>query len=292
MKYSLVLISILMISIFPQFSHAQSCVSPPPDMISWWPGDGNTDDIVDSNPGVLENGASFAAGKVGSAFSFDGVDDQVRVPHSANQNAGAELTVDAWINPDVISHGQSIINKRPVTNIGDGGFTFETSQTISPNGLQFGIGTNTGTFLLISGSDVLTAGVFQHVAATYDGAMMRIYVDGVEVASSPASGTIKPTTTDLVIGRNIVIPSFAFDGIIDEVEFFGHALSLDEIKSIVDAGSSGKCKQESPPVGGTIIPIDMTSLFIAGIQSGTIWMVPTLVGLAGAGLYLIKFRKN
>jgi len=277
------------------------CVPPPSGMISWWPGDDNANDIVDANNGVLENGAFFAAGKVGSGFGFDGIDDMVRVPHNANQNPGAEMTVDAWINPDVISHGQSIINKRTSSNLGDGGFTFETTHSpFGPNnGLQFGIGTDvSGVVVLITGANVITTDVFQHVAATYDGSMMRIYVDGVEVASTAASGNIKPITPDLVIGRNSVIPSFDFDGIIDEVEFFNRALSTPEIQAIFNADSAGKCKIPEPPepepqvVGGEIIPIETTALLLAGAQTSAIWMAPLLAGTVVAATIYIKKKRN
>jgi hypothetical protein len=45
-------------------------------------------------------------------------------------------------------------------------------------------------------------------------------------------------------------------------------------------------------VSGAILPIDSSALFIAGIQASAIWMIPTLAGIAGAGFYLTKFRKN
>jgi hypothetical protein len=45
-------------------------------------------------------------------------------------------------------------------------------------------------------------------------------------------------------------------------------------------------------VAGEIIPIDNSALFLAGIQSMTVWMIPTVLGLAGAGVYLVKFRKQ
>jgi hypothetical protein len=40
--------------------------------VSWWPGDGNANDIVDGNDGTLQGGVTFATGKVEQAFSFDG----------------------------------------------------------------------------------------------------------------------------------------------------------------------------------------------------------------------------
>ncbi len=46
------------------------------------------------------------------------------------------------------------------------------------------------------------------------------------------------------------------------------------------------------PVGGTILDLDYNLLVLAGIQSMTVWMIPSIAGLAGAGVYLVKFRKN
>ena len=60
----------------------RTCVPPPASMVSWWPGDENANDIQGNNNGTLQNGATFAAGKVGQAFSFDGVNDFIEVPNS------------------------------------------------------------------------------------------------------------------------------------------------------------------------------------------------------------------
>ena len=48
--------------------------------------------------------------------------------------------------------------------------------------------------------------------------------------------------------------------------------------------------QIPPQVAGELLPLDSTALFLAGIQSMTVWMVPTILGLVGAGVYLVKFR--
>src|SRR5262249_31312587 len=79
-----------------------TCTSPPPNMVSWWPGDGNANDIKDGNNGTLENGATFAAGLVGQAFSLDGIDDFVNVGNAPNLHVSAgNFTVDAWVKFDV-----------------------------------------------------------------------------------------------------------------------------------------------------------------------------------------------
>jgi len=43
-------------------------------------------------------------------------------------------------------------------------------------------------------------------------------------------------------------------------------------------------------VAGELLPLDSTALFLAGLTSMTIWMIPTVLGLAGAGVYLVKYR--
>src|SRR5205085_562953 len=77
---------------------AQTCTPPPPNMVSWWPGDGNATDIQGGNNGTLQNGATFAPGMVGQAFSFDGVNDFVNAPSTASLNLTTAVTVDAWVN--------------------------------------------------------------------------------------------------------------------------------------------------------------------------------------------------
>ena len=94
-------------------SHVQTvgtCHTPPPTgMVSWYPGDGNANDIVGTNDGTL-NGVTFTAGKVGQAFSFNGTDAYVRVLDNANLYPGAgPFTVDAWIKTTQMSPGNAFV---------------------------------------------------------------------------------------------------------------------------------------------------------------------------------------
>ena len=63
---------------------AQTCTPPPPNMVSWWPGDGDANDIKDGNNGTLQNGVTFATGMVDQAFLLDGIDDFVDVGNAPN----------------------------------------------------------------------------------------------------------------------------------------------------------------------------------------------------------------
>ncbi|MBM2848769.1 MAG: hypothetical protein HW418_1711, partial [Anaerolineales bacterium] len=62
--------------------------------MSWWPGNGDATDIVGGNHGTPLNGATFAPGLVGTAFSLDGVDDFVEVPDSPGFTLSS-ITLDA-----------------------------------------------------------------------------------------------------------------------------------------------------------------------------------------------------
>jgi len=46
------------------------------------------------------------------------------------------------------------------------------------------------------------------------------------------------------------------------------------------------------PVAGELLPLDNSALMIAGLSSMSVWMVPTVLGIAGVGVYLVKFRKH
>src|SRR6266404_2043280 len=75
---------------------APTCAPSPPGIVSWWPGDGNANDIVGGNNGTLVGGVTFAAGEVGQAFGFNG-SDYAEAAASSSLNV-PQITIEAWIN--------------------------------------------------------------------------------------------------------------------------------------------------------------------------------------------------
>src|SRR3990167_3141820 len=224
----------------------QECVPPPSGMVSWWRAENDANDFVGTNNGAMTNGATFAAGKVGQAFSFDGVDDEVVVPHNANLNTGSQITIDAWVNASSYGHGRPIAQKRSSSNVG--GYTFETTHSPwAPDyGLHWVIWIGGTWYDLETPANVLTNSAWYHVAATFDGTTMKVYVNGLEKDRKSVSGVIDAVTDDFVIGRNVVDTSFAWHGLIDELEIFNRALTDSEISDIYNAGSAGKCTDTTP----------------------------------------------
>ncbi len=236
----------ILTTILAQSAQAQTCDPPPSGLKSWWPGDGNANDIWGGNGGTLQGGATFATGEVGEAFSFDANGD-VDVPDAASLNPPTgQITVDAWVNPASQSAGGSIVNKRPVSNAT--GYTLEQQYTADGDVLwNLVVG---GVEVNVVSDTVLPLDTWTLVAGTYDGKTATLYFNGTEVGSTSHAGSIDPSPgADLQIGRNLV-NGIEFAGLIDEVEVFDRALSQAEIMAIVSAGSAGKCKPV--PVAGKL----------------------------------------
>jgi hypothetical protein len=84
--------------------------------------------------------------------------------------------------------------------------------------------------------DPVPQGTWVHLAGVYDGAMVRIYVNGAEVASEPLTGRFVPDTTPVILGGNgndaSGVPTELFPGRIDELMLYARALGADEISQL------------------------------------------------------------
>src|SRR5262245_64078688 len=99
---------------------AQPCVPPPTAMTGWWPGDGNTTDLVAGRNAVLQDNATFGAGQVGQAYQLDGSGDYASVAHDAAFNAGTgDLSVDFWVNFNSTA-GEQVMVEKYVEQFGNG----------------------------------------------------------------------------------------------------------------------------------------------------------------------------
>jgi hypothetical protein len=216
------------------------CIPAPAGLVSWWPADGNGNDIVRGNNGALQGGAGFATGEVGQGFSFDGVDDLVNVPASSSLNIQSALTLEAWVNPSsyVTALGFEVIAGRP----------FGYQLTLMPNGrVRFAFPSGGGGAVndYVDSLNPLPLNAFTHVAGTYDSTtgQAEIYLNGALEATAQYSGVIDGMTKPFQIG-GFSDPNFTggfIQGVVDEIGFFDRVLSANEIKSIYNAGSAGMC---------------------------------------------------
>jgi hypothetical protein len=112
--------------------------------------------------------------------------------------------------------------------------------TAAQSGVRFGTGGKIGFFVRFSsgwkGSWTLSQQALQlstwyHIAGVWDGAVMKVYINGVvEPNTSPASGTITPTTNAVYLGQDFESASERFNGTVDELKVYNYALTSDTIR--------------------------------------------------------------
>jgi len=211
-----------------------TCIAPPSGMVSWWPGDGNANDIIGNNNGTLYGGPTFTyiTGMVGMAFSLDGTYDYVEVPDSSSLDITDSITIDAWIYAHAL--GGRVVDK--ITAGGSNGYMLDTYNSH----LRFII-----DGVIVSGSTTLTTNTWYHIAGVYNRSeqKLRVYVNGAQDGFGNYSGSIPANNLTIRIGADSTGAN-AFNGIIDEVEIFNRALSQSEIADIYAAGSAGKCRPQ------------------------------------------------
>ncbi len=231
---------------------SSKCVAPPSGLVGWWKAEGNASDSAGSNLGTAYGGLSFTNGKVGTAFSFNGTTAHVRVPDSTSLHFTNALTIEAWVYPT--SHGSyhDMFNKWDL--VGSSQKSYDMA--LHPDGrayLTVCADGNDGFATAVLTTNALPLNQWTHLAATYDGAFLRIYVNGAYQAQVAYSHGIFPGTHDLGIGGTVGggAPGqvgFPFAGLIDEPAFYSRALTQPEVLTIYNAGSAGKCVNPTEPV--------------------------------------------
>src|SRR6185503_16248261 len=185
-----------------------------PGLVASYRFDGSPADCsTNGNHGIAHNVmlATNRFGKANAAYQFAGTSDSyISVPHSPTLDITNTITLAAWINFEVGGTVfPRIINKKNY-ELATGEF-FRTSRQ-----LHFSISNPTQT-ILSTPTDILQAGRWHFVVATYDGSRLLEYVDGTLLATTVAPGGLMSTSLNLNIGRNSENGSDSFKGLIDDV---------------------------------------------------------------------------
>jgi subtilisin family serine protease/WD40 repeat protein len=211
-------------------------------MVSRWSADGTAADAVGGNHGTLVSGAAYAAGQIGQAFSFDGVDDRVLVADSESLKLTRSLTIEAWVRVDSFpasNHGEIFFRGD------DRGGLDPYSIAVEPSGrFSFLISGESGGLQI---ETPVPTGQFIHVAATLDDTTgnMRIYVNGALGAEQlttrrPFRDLNPASNPGIGIGNHGGYPNtphnFPFHGLIDELKVYNYALSAEQVLENFNAG--------------------------------------------------------
>ena len=190
--------------------------------------------------GTISNATWSTAGKYGDALSFNGSNALVTVPDAAALHLTTGMTLEAWVNPAVTAAAW-----RDVIYKGNDNFFLEATSTASAGQPSVGAIVNSA-YLQSFGTAALAANTWAHLAATYDGATMRLYVNGTQVASAAGAGSILTSTNALQIGGDSLYGQF-FQGLIDEVRVYNVALTAAQIQADMNTPVDINAQDTTPP---------------------------------------------
>jgi hypothetical protein len=210
----------------------QTCLEPPGNLAGWWPADGDTKDSVTGVAATLVNGAAFAAGEVGQAFSFNGVDQCVMVGFSPQIDFApqSQFTVMAWARPQALGRFQAMLVK--------GSQQWDWGIYVDPAN-RFMAGRNSAH--VVTSRTAVTGTGWYHVAAVYEAGSWRLYVNG-NLEAQGSGVFVTQSGGGLGIGRKGEAALDQYSGSVDEVAIFNRSLAGSEVQAVCQAGSAGMCK--------------------------------------------------
>jgi hypothetical protein len=274
------------VSVFINSTPSATCVAPLSGMVAWYTAEANASDIKGGNNGTPRAGTTYAAGKVGQAFQFStfngSASTQVNVADSPSLRLTNGLTIDAWINPNAPGVADNPILVKGNLSSGNSqpySILFVNAGT-GDNRIIFRVG-NASTFDGVGSNSNILLNTYTHVAVTYDGTTMSIYINGVLDASKTTTiGTLNQNSLPLTIGGGAA----DFAGAVDELEIYNRALSQTEIQSIYNADSAGKCRTGSnfPGLPTYDATSDFSSLSNPSPLNGGVWSYGSAASLGAA----------
>jgi len=195
------------------------------------------DDCAGGHDGRLYGGPTWqpTGGVLSGALRFNGMSSYVEIARDTDFDITYAITVAAWIKVTAFDKSwQAIVTK------GDSSWRIQRDAATSC--IEFACtganvpGSSWGNIL---GRRNVNDGMWHHVAGTYDGARMALYVDGTLDVSSSASGQIATNVYSVLIAENAEWRGRWWNGLIDDVRIYDQALSASDIRTLAGAAGPG-----------------------------------------------------
>ena len=216
------------------------------------------------NTGTLANATWTASGKFGSALTFNGTSSQVNIPDNTTLDLTNGMTLSAWVYPTSAASGwRTVILKE---NTSDLVYSLYGSSDISfPQGMRVAGGLTKSA----SGTVAPPPNTWTYLAVTYDGANLRMYVNGALTSTVAATGNMANSTLPLRIGGNAIWGEY-FTGRIDEVRIFNRALPAAEVTTMMNTPVAGSANLQ--PTQSSSITVDSAArrVWVANPDSDTV----------------------
>ncbi len=237
------------------------------EIVGWWKLDemsGNVafDSSGNGNDGIIIGDPEWVTGWDGGALRFDGVDDSINCGNDAIFDLTDEVTLAAWVNANDMGSGQD----NPWLGKGDTSYMIKNFRT--GYDIEFFI-YDGGWFSAHYTVDDSFNGEWHHVAGTYDGSVLQIYLDGIvgEDAFLDHVGNIDVTSYTVTIGTNSQVAGRFSDATLDDCRIYNWALSADEILAIVFENLR-LAWNPRPPDGSVDVPLYQKLVWNPGFIMG------------------------
>ncbi|HEX7862942.1 MAG TPA: LamG-like jellyroll fold domain-containing protein [Verrucomicrobiae bacterium] len=215
---------------------------------------GTTADNAVGTDGTVNGTATWGAGKIANAFTFDG-STYITVPNFTKPTRF--MGVSAWVNADpstaaTVSFIRNAVGGLSTAGTNSGLFDLglvldDTTGLVHLRG-QVAVGP---AVLEVIDPNPFTVGQWQHVALSVDGAQIRLFKNGTEVASRDYTFDLlnTPAVQFLTLGGGIVYDEFgtqsldpanAFIGRLDDVALATRNLTTEEVGKIFTQGNLGQ----------------------------------------------------
>jgi lysophospholipase L1-like esterase len=214
-------------------------------------------------------------------YDFDGSDDALIVPDAAALDADY-VTLAAWIRLDSYPVDPRVISKEYGTTEPYSIYTLSVGGDGDVGKLQLRVGLVGQDRIIVTGNTVISLSQWTHVAATFDGAEVVLYINGTPDITAPVSGTLRHNDQPVYIGASEFYGRF-FDGRIDDARIYPYALSGDQVFALYDDGPNVITASETS-VGdqwqARVTPFSDT-------EAGMTYQTNTLTIQSGAGVVKI-----
>jgi hypothetical protein len=169
------------------------------------------------------NGPSWStAGRTGAALSFDGTNDAVAIADANDLDLRTGMTLEAWVRPSALGSWRTVLFKEQASHMTYA--LYASTRDARPTGQAY-IGGERNA----QATAGLPVNTWTHLATTYDGATLRLYVNGTQATATALTGAMAVSNGPLKIGGNGIWSEW-FAGLIDDVRVYDRALSAAEIQ--------------------------------------------------------------
>lgn len=178
--------------------------------------------------GTIAGATWTTAGRNGNALSFNGTTSMVSVADTALLDV-TRVTLMAWVRPSALGNWNTAIMKETTNGLA---YALYAEDNVSRPAAYINVGANDRSS---NGTAALVTNTWAHLAMTFDGTAIRVYVNGVLVRTTNVSGSLITSNSPLRIGGNSIWGEF-FAGVIDDVRVYNRALTLAEVQTSMNTG--------------------------------------------------------